>query len=96
MIFVGDAFMEMGELTFRPLFGEGNLRGFCGLDWLLRFQQRYRHIVWLNPMTNQEDNIFIGGGQESYGKIRELFAMYPLTASGLEQAMKHLMGAKRT
>lgn len=91
IIFVGDAYMEMGELNYRPLFGTEQNRGYSGLDWLNEFKGRYRHIVWLNPMTDQENNIFIGGGNVSYGIIRELFPMYPLTPSGLEQAMKHLM-----
>lgn len=93
VIFVGDAFMEMGELTFRPVFCSENQKGFCGLDWLERFRKRYRHTVWLNPMTDQENNIFVGDGRESYGLIHSLFPMYPLTVPGLEQAMKHLMGA---
>lgn len=95
VIFVGDAFMEMGELTFRPLFGTENQRGYCGLDWLERFRKRYRCMVWLNPMTDQEDNIFVGDGRESYSLIRSLFSMYPLTTLGLKQAMKYLMGTKK-
>lgn len=92
VVFVGDAYMEMGELNYRPVFGAEQNRGYCGLDWLQAFRDRYRHIVWLNPMTDQENNIFITDGNVSYGVIRDLFSMFPLTVSGLEQAMRCLMG----
>ena len=92
VIFVGDAYMEMGELKYRSPFVTERNRGYCGLEWLREFKKRYKDIVWLNPMMDQESNRFIGGGDESYGIIRDMFPMYPLTPSGLERAMKHLMG----
>ena len=96
VIFVGDAYMELGELNYHPLFVTEKNKGYCGLDWLKAFKEQYRNLVWLNPMTGQESNVFIGDGSASYDIIRKLFPMYPLTSSGLEKAMKHLMGAGRS
>lgn len=93
VIFVGDAYMEMGELNYHPLYVTRQNRGYCGLEWLREFKKRYKDIVWLNPMMDQESNSFISGGDTSFQAIRELFAMYPLTVAGLERGMKHLMGA---
>lgn len=95
VIFVGDAYMEMGELNYHPVFVTRQNRGYCGIEWLREFKKRYKNIVWLNPMMDQESNSFIGGGDTSYKTIRGMFDMYPLTVSGLEKAMKRLTGAGR-
>ena len=90
VIFVGDATMEMGDLTYHPYKTTYLNQGFNGLDWLKQFRSQYPHTVWLNPYT-RPGLLFFGDWGRTYDIISSLFNMYPLTVTGLEQAMKKLM-----
>lgn len=90
VILVGDATMDMGDLTYHPPQPTYKNRGYCGQDWLNYLNRRYRHVVWLNPYTKPRDNFF-GDWGKTYDIIADLFPMYQLTLSGLEQAKKKLM-----
>lgn len=90
VILVGDATMEMSDLSFHPLRTTRNNLGFCGLDWLNYVLNRYQHVVWLNPYYRPKGGFFGEWGQ-TYDTISSLFNMYHLTVAGLEQAMKKLM-----
>ena len=90
VILVGDATMEMSELTYAPPQATCHNKGYCGQDWLKYVIQRYPHAVWLTPTVLNEDQLF-GHWGESYAVISSLFPMYHLSVSGLEQAMKKLM-----
>ena len=90
VIIVGDATMEMGDLTYKPPQPTYKNKGFCGQEWLNYLNARYRHVVWLNPYTKPRDHFF-GDWGKTYDVIADLFPMYPLTVAGLEQGMKKLM-----
>lgn len=59
-----------------------------GLDWFLRFKEKYSHIVWLDPAGKP------ASGEEwaiTYEEIEKHFEMYPLSVEGLGKAMKQLL-----
>ena len=60
----------------------------AALDWLLRFRDKYPHVIWLNPAT-----ALLGAstGAETYDQIAKIFPMFPLTVQGLEDGMKKLL-----
>lgn len=89
VILVGDALMDMYELTGKRYFGGADgEQARSGLDWLRRLQAQYDHLVWLNPEKEPTWGPYWG---QSYGVIQKLLDMYPLTVDGLEQAMKKLL-----
>ena len=89
VILVGDALMDMYELTGKRWYGgTGGEEARSGLDWLRRFRERYPHLVWLNPEGEPSWGPYWG---QSYGVIQKLVDMYPLTVEGLERSMKKLL-----
>ena len=58
-----------------------------GAVWLTRLLDHYRNAVWLNPEPERYWHL-----TQSIGMLRDIMEnrMYPLTLSGLEQAMKVL------
>lgn len=87
VIFVGDAQMDPSELEGR-IYGQAEDRPQSGLEWLKLFREQYRNVIWLNPGDRPD------WGEEwshSYDVIADLFPMYPLTVSGLEDGMKKLL-----
>ena len=91
VIFVGDALMDMYELTekrYDYFAGSGSL---SGMDWLKRFKEQYDHLIWLNP---EEPPRYGGYWGQSYGHIARLIDMYPLSVDGLERGMKKLLVSK--
>lgn len=90
VILVGDATMDMSDLTFHPLTTTKNNMGYSGMDWLNAFLKRYEHIVWLNPY-GPNAGWFFGDWGRTYQEIASRFDMYQLTVAGLEAAMKKLM-----
>lgn len=59
-----------------------------GLEWFLRFKEKYSHIVWLDPAGKP------ASGEEwaiTYEEIQKHFEMYPLSVDGLGKAMKYLL-----
>ena len=90
VIFVGDAQMAPYELTGGWYYDRNRDPSLprCGLDWLLRFRDKYPHVIWLNPSDRPS------WGQywcETYDKIAGVFPMFPLTVQGLEDGMKKLL-----
>lgn len=59
-----------------------------GLDWFLRFKEKYSHIVWIDPagkpVSSEEWAI-------TYEEIERHFEIFPLTIDGLGKAMKYLL-----
>lgn len=84
-VIVGDAAMAPYELSHVG----GSINYFhhntnSGLDWLARIADRFPRVVWLNP---EPKNYW---GLHSTVMIRELFAMFPLTLDGLDEAIAFL------
>ena len=90
IIVVGDAAMEMSDLTFVPPKATYHNKGFCGKDWLNYVTKRYPHAIWLTPYPRNPDTLF-GEWGESYAVISSFFPMYHLSVSGLEAAMQKLL-----
>ena len=89
VILVGDALMDLYELTGkRWYYGGTREEARSGLEWLKLFCAQYDHLVWLNPEGEPSWGPYWG---QSYGVIRRLVDMYPLTVEGLEQGMKKLL-----
>ena len=86
VIFVGDAMMAPYEVTHAG----GSVEHWNeepGAVWMERMANHFDKLVWLNPAP--EDHWGNGG---SLGAIRSLVKdkMYPMTLSGLEDAMRFL------
>ena len=61
----------------------------AGITWVRRFVARFPHLVWLNPIPeNQWSYIH---GRSSIQLLRETVDMYPLSLEGLDAALKRLM-----
>lgn len=89
VILVGDALMDMYELTGKRWYGGGGQEAArSGLEWLTLFREQYAHLVWLNPEGEPSWGPYWG---QSYGVIQKLFDMYPLSVGGLERSMKKLL-----
>lgn len=86
VIFVGDAMMAPYEVTHVG----GSVEHWneeAGAVWMQRMADHYEKLVWINPAP--ESHWGLGG---SLGAIRSIVKdkMYPLSLSGLEDAMKFL------
>ena len=86
VVFVGDASMSPYELTM-PGGAVEYTNDESGSVWLDRVTRAYPRCVWLNPTPERE-----WSATESIGMLHALFAgrMYPLTLSGLDEAMREL------
>ena len=61
----------------------------AGITWVRRFVARFPHLVWLNPIPeNQWSYIH---GRSSIQLLRETVDMYPLSLEGLDASLKRLM-----
>lgn len=96
VIIVGDAAMAPTEL----LFAGGNIdyshyNQIPGLLWLRYFAFRYKGIIWLNPIP--QDEWESGDGFETISLVRQEIPMFPLTLKGLEKGVDCLvkMGASK-
>ncbi|MBR2778820.1 MAG: VWA domain-containing protein [Firmicutes bacterium] len=90
VIIVGDGTMAPSELlnkggaTYRSHYNPES-----GLTWMKRFQDQYRHIIWLNPLREKTwDYVY---GNQTLSVIRQLFPMYELTVAGLDAGIKKLL-----
>jgi uncharacterized protein len=86
-IFVGDASMSPYEITQSGGSVE-HMNEEPGALWMQRLTRTYPHAVWLNPMPeNQWDYT------HSIRMLKQLMAgrMYPLTLTGLDEAMRELV-----
>ena len=86
VIFVGDAQMAPYELMGGYWGREDGPK--CGMDWLRRFKNKYKNLVWLNPSQRPD---WGGYWNETYDIIAREFPMFPLTVDGLEESMKKLL-----
>lgn len=90
VIVVGDASMSPYELLYQNGSVEHN-NDEPGFVWLERLKNHYPDIVWLNPVPVKQWNY-----TESIGMVKEFMhdRMFPLTLSGLQQAVKALKDKK--
>ncbi len=90
VIFVGDAAMAPSELfrvggnSYIGLFNEE-----LGIDWLKKFDKKYKKKIWLNPI--KEESWEYAYGSHTIGVIKDLFPMYPMTLEGLDRGIKRLL-----
>ncbi|MBL8512002.1 MAG: VWA domain-containing protein [Betaproteobacteria bacterium] len=86
VIIVGDATMSPYEIL-QPGGSVEHWNDEPGNVWLKRLTDTYRRVVWINPTPNEHWQ-----WTQSIKMIRELMEdrMYPMTVSGLEEAMKAL------
>jgi uncharacterized protein len=87
LIFVGDASMSPYEVT-QPGGSVEHMNEEPGATWMQRITRTYPHAVWLNPVPeNQWDYT------HSIRMMKQLMTgrMYPLTLTGLDEAMKELV-----
>lgn len=87
VIFVGDAAMSPYEITHVGGAVE-HMNDEAGAIWLQRVIATYPHAVWLNPIPEQH-----WGFTPSIELVHRLVEgrMYPMTLSGLDDAMRALM-----
>ena len=89
-IFVGDAAMAPSEL-FRK--GGNSFIGLyndqLGIEWLNKFDKRYKKKIWLNPIPEKEWSYTYGS--YTIEKIGDLFPMFELSLDGLEKGIKKLL-----
>jgi uncharacterized protein len=90
VIVVGDASMSPYELLYQNGSVEHN-NDEPGFVWLERLKNHYPDIVWLNPVPVKQWKY-----TESIGMVKEFMQdrMFPLTLSGLQQAIKALKDKK--
>lgn len=86
LVFVGDASMSAYEIT-HPGGSVEHFNEEAGQVWLQRMTHVYPAAVWLNPVPEQH-----WGYTQSLKMIKTLMndRMYPLTLSGLDDAMREL------
>ena len=84
LILVGDAYMHPGELSMSSGAWWDLQRGPTGYTWLARLANRFPRAAWLNP---EPEKIW---GAPTIAEIRQLFAMFPLTLTGLTDMVDHL------
>lgn len=86
LIFVGDASMSVVELTEAGNVNH-NVSQVSGEVWTRRLLEHYKHSVWLNPEPERYWHL-----TQTIQMLRDIMEqrMYPLTLSGLDQAMKGL------
>jgi uncharacterized protein len=86
VIFVGDAAMSPWEII-QPGGSVEHWNAEAGEVWLRRVLEQWKHTIWLNPASANAWRY-----TQSTGMIKQLFGgrMFPLTLSGLENAMKEL------
>ena len=88
VILVGDALMDMYELTEKRYDSRTGEARWSGMDQIRRFCEHYDHLIWLNP---EEPPRYRGYWGESYFHIQKAVDMFPLTVDGLERGMKKLL-----
>jgi uncharacterized protein with von Willebrand factor type A (vWA) domain len=90
LIMVGDALMAPYELLHAGgALDLGDDHGVEGIVWLMKLQDHFDRTAWLNPEPEQ----YWHGNTIEY--IRNVFDMYPLTLSGLGEAVTHLVKGRR-
>jgi len=90
LIFVGDAAMSPYEIV-QPGGSVEHVNAEAGAVWLQRLTNVYGSAAWLNPVPEPQWKY-----SQSTQVIRELMTgrMYPLTLTGLDDAMRALSRKK--
>ena len=85
-VFVGDASMSPYEIT-HPGGSVEHFNEEAGVAWMQRLTTTYPAAVWLNPIPKEQWSY-----SQSIRIIRDLMTdrMYPLTLTGLDEAMREL------
>lgn len=89
VIIIGDASMAPEELVYQYgslYFEDENI--VPSIEWLKKFKERFKHIVWLNPIL--KDSWEVAYGSWTINKIREVFQMEDLTLNGIKRAVDYL------
>lgn len=86
LIVVGDALMAPWELMERSGWNEGDAEG---VVWLMRLRETFPHSAWLNPEPQG------AWFQTTIEVVRKVFPMYPLTLTGLGEAVDQLSRGSR-
>ncbi|ACY17508.1 vWA domain-containing protein [Haliangium ochraceum] len=90
LVFVGDAWMHPAELL-QPggsiFYDHQNRR--AGIDWLRRLSEHFRRSVWLNPEAKRF------WAQSTIEMIARVVPMYPLSVSGIGDAVRYLVRGGR-
>ncbi len=87
VVFVGDSAMSPYEIAMKG----GSIEHWneeAGAIWLKRFTEVYPHLIWLNPTPEQ-----YWKHSQSTQMIQEIIGadrMFPMTLTGIENAMKEL------
>nr|WP_241696148.1 VWA domain-containing protein [Solimonas terrae] len=87
VLFVGDATMSPYEIVHAG----GSVEHWneeAGAVWFKRLQAQFPHLVWLNPEA--EDRWDYTPSIQVTNELLGVGRMFPMTLSGLEQAMKRL------
>lgn len=93
LVWVGDASMAPWELFTQAsgsyfMNNDATQAGMSGLDWLQMIHRRCPHSIWLNPDAPQYWD------HPTVRAIGGTIPMYPLTISGLRDAVRHLKDAR--
>ena len=81
LIVVGDALMAPWELMERSGWNDHDAEG---IVWLMRLRETFPHSAWLNPEPQS------GWFQTTIEVVKKVFPMYPLTLTGLGEAVDQL------
>ncbi len=87
LVIVGDASMSPYEILY-PGGSVEHWNAEPGAAWMQRLLSAFHHAVWLNPQPQEHWQY-----HQSNGMIRELMTerMFPLTLSGIDQAIQSLL-----
>lgn len=86
VILIGDALMSPYELynSWQMIY-RYEKKGKTGIEWLRLLKNYFRNSVWLNPIS------YIQWQHQTVKAISKIFPMFPLTVSGIEEAVKQLL-----
>lgn len=86
VILIGDALMSPYELhnSWQMIY-RYEKKGKTGIEWLRLLKNYFRSSVWLNPIS------YIQWQHQTVKAIGKIFPMFPLTVSGIEEAIKQLL-----
>lgn len=89
LVIVGDALMNPAELLrVGGTINYGDWNDVEGVVWMRRLADQYRRSAWLNP----EPPVYWRQGTAEI--LSRLFAMFPLTVQGIEEASTHLVAGR--
>lgn len=93
IIFVGDAAMSPTELlSVGGNYYYGVFNEEPGIEWIRKFKNKYKNVVWLNPIA--ENRWIHTYGYDTIRMISKEVDMYELTVSRMEYALKKLIASK--